>query len=279
MAESLATTVERNGASTEQMARSVQSVAQSGQRIADAASGAATSATRARTAEPVGRRRWPRRPTRSPAARAGRRGGRRQRAALDPGLRPGQGVDGAVGHRHPRDGQAGQRDQQHRGHDQPDRRADESAVAERVDRGGARRRRGPRVRGRRRGDPQPRRPLGQGDGRHRRRSSRRFRKWRSEAVDASNEGLRVVDQSNAQAEEGARGWARSSTVSQRRPASSARSPGPARSSARRRGTSLAAITAHRGTGAARLPRATDEQARAVTTLVQAKPRFGRPRRR
>ncbi len=45
MTESLASSVEQTGASTEQLARSVQSVAQSGQRISDAAAGAATTAT------------------------------------------------------------------------------------------------------------------------------------------------------------------------------------------------------------------------------------------
>ena len=45
MTESLAAGVEQSGAATEQLARSVQSVAQNGQRISDAATGAATSAT------------------------------------------------------------------------------------------------------------------------------------------------------------------------------------------------------------------------------------------
>ena len=45
MVDSLATTIEQNGASTEQLARSVQSVAQSGQRISEVATAAATSAT------------------------------------------------------------------------------------------------------------------------------------------------------------------------------------------------------------------------------------------
>ena len=54
-----------------------------------------------------------------------------------------------------------------------------------------------------------------------------------EAVAASNEGLRVADQSNAQAEEGARAWARSSRASPRR---QGRRPdrAPATSSARPR---------------------------------------------
>ena len=69
---------------------------------------------------------------------------------------------------HPRDGQAGQRDQQHRGHHRPDCRAHQSAVAERVDRGGARRRCGPGIRRRGRGDSQPGGSLGEGDLRHRR---------------------------------------------------------------------------------------------------------------
>ena len=55
-----------------------------------------------------------------------------------------------------------------RRHHQPDRRAHQPAVAQRLDRGGARRRCRPRLRRGRRGDPQPRRPLGQGDRRHRR---------------------------------------------------------------------------------------------------------------
>ena len=45
MVDSLTATIEQNSASTEQMARSVQSVARSGQQISDAAAGAATSAT------------------------------------------------------------------------------------------------------------------------------------------------------------------------------------------------------------------------------------------
>ena len=76
MVESLAATVEQNGASTEQLAKSVQSVAKSGQRISDEASGAATSATDSIT--PASRSPgWPGRPTRCTrrAARRPKEGG------------------------------------------------------------------------------------------------------------------------------------------------------------------------------------------------------------
>ena len=55
-----------------------------------------------------------------------------------------------------------------RRHHQPDRRAHQPAVAQRLDRSGARRRCRARLRGRRRGDPQPGRSIGEGDRRHRR---------------------------------------------------------------------------------------------------------------
>ena len=89
-----------------------------------------------------------------------------------------------------------------------------------------------------------------------------------EAVDASNEGLRVVDQSNAQAEEGARGLGKildgvteaSRVVSQ-----------IARASEEQREAARDVIGAITGTAeqARQIAGATEEQARAVTMLVQS----------
>ena len=178
MTESLATAVEQNSTAIEQMSRSVQSVAANGAPISDAATNASRQRRPARSLDPVGRRRSPSRPTKS-------RGGS-SRDAEDGGATVQRSIQGIGRLRDSmlqsatvmkRDGQAHQRDRQHRRHHQPDRRAHQPAVAERLHRGGARRRRRPRIRGRGRGNPQSGRPLGQGDGRHRRRSSRRCRKW------------------------------------------------------------------------------------------------------
>src|SRR5262245_38991693 len=89
-----------------------------------------------------------------------------------------------------------------------------------------------------------------------------------EAVDSSNEGLRVVDQSNAQAEEGVRGLGKildgvneaSRVVSQ-----------IARASDEQREAARNVIGAITGTAeqARHIAVATEEQARSVTTLVQA----------
>ena len=134
------------------------------QRISDAADAAATSATQLeRTSQSLAlARQGGRRDRRARASRDAEEGGVSIQRSIQGFGRVresmAQSTDGD-----PRDGQARQRHQQHRRHDQPDRRADQPAVAERLDRSGARRRRGPRVRGRGRGDPQPGRPVGQGD--------------------------------------------------------------------------------------------------------------------
>ena len=167
MVDSLAAIIEQNGASTEQLARSVQSVAQSGQRISDAASGAATSATQldrasqsvatlAKEADDITRR----------ASQEAKEGGASVQRSIQ-GFAQGQGLDDAVGDGHSRDGQTGQRHQQHRRHDRPDCRANQSPVAECLDRSGARRGCRPRIRGRRRGDSQSGRSIGEGDVGHR----------------------------------------------------------------------------------------------------------------
>ena len=127
-----------------------------------------------------------------------------------------------------------------RRHHQPDRRADQSAVAERLDRGGARRRRRPRLRGRRRGDPQPRRPLGEGDRRTSPASSRRCRKSSQDAV-------------------GARTTACAS------PTRATRLPRPARRAARRSWPASARSPAW----SAQIARATDEQRHGGQTVVDA----------
>ena len=167
MTESLASIVEQNGASTEQLSRSVQSVAQSGKRISEAADAAATSATQLRAHEPVGGALAKDADEATRRAEPRRGGGRRQHSAIDSGLRPRPRIGGAVDDGDPRDGQAGEQHQRHRRHHQPDCGAHQPAVAQRLDRSGARRRRGPRLRRRGGGDPQPGRPVCQGDGRHR----------------------------------------------------------------------------------------------------------------
>ena len=97
MTESLATAVEQNATSIEQMSRSVQAVAQSGRRIAEVGE---------RRRRPA-RRSWSAPSSRSPtlarqadevtrARRARRRGGRRRRAALDRRHRAAARIDGAV---------------------------------------------------------------------------------------------------------------------------------------------------------------------------------------
>ena len=208
MTESLATTVEQNSSSIEQMSRSVQARrARTAGGSPTWRDGAATSADAdgaldrvGRDAGAAGRRGHAR------ASRATREEGGADGAALDPGHRAAARGDGRSRPTVMRE--MGKRTSDitlDRRHHQPDRRAHQPAVAERLDRGGARRRRRPRLRGRRRGDPQPRRSLGQGDRRHRRRSSRRCRRWRRTRSTASNEGLRVADESNALAETGAAG--------------------------------------------------------------------------
>ena len=102
-------------------------------------------------------------------------------------------------------GKRAQRHQQHRRHHQPDRRADEPAVAERVDRGGARRRRRPRICRRRRGDPEPGRSVGQGDVRHRRDHQGAAGGGAGGGRRRPTRGCGSIDESNVQADEGAKG--------------------------------------------------------------------------
>ena len=107
MTERLATAVEQNSTAIEQMSRSVQSVAQSGQPITDVGARAAVSADRRWSARSSRSRRWRRQAdeiTRRVVAR--RRGGRRDRPALDPGHLAAARFDGAVGRGDARHGQA-----------------------------------------------------------------------------------------------------------------------------------------------------------------------------
>ena len=177
-----------------------------------------------------------------------------------------------------RDGEADRRHHDHRRHHQPDRRTHQPAVAQRVDRGGAGRRCRPRVCRRRRGDSQPGRSVGQGDGRHRRRSSRRCRTWRRMPLPRRTTACASPTRAALLAESGATGLKKilagiAETVTvvgqiARPPRSSARPAG------RRRGD-CARPPIRRGLIAA----ATAEQATAPTSIVQATTTCGRSRRK
>ena len=185
-------------------------------------------------------------------------------AALDPGHRPAARGDVAVVVGDEGDGQAHQRHQLDRRHHQPDRRAHQPAVAERLDRSGARRRRRPRLRGGGRGDSQPRRSLGQGHRRHRGDHQGPAGRGAGRGHAHPTEGLRVADDSNAIAED-RRGRAAQDPVGHHRDGR------PRRRRSRARPTSSATA----GKAVARAVAATAEQARLVADGHRASRPIGR----
>ena len=177
-------------------------------------------------------------------------------------------VDGAVGRRREGSRQARRGHHVDRRHDQPHRRADEPALAERVDRSGARRRSGPRIRRRRRRDSQPRRPLGEGDGGHRRRSSRRCRASCRTRSTSSAEGQRVAEESGRLAADGAAGLKRI-LVEHRAERDEGRTDRARhRRAARRRARTSSRSSRRRRRRRSRSRPGTAEQARALQGLVR-----------
>ncbi len=168
MTESLATAVEENSTSIEQMSRSIQAVAAERPSDQRRRHRCGRSATQLERIDRIGRRSGPPRRRADDAGCPRCRGRRGRGPAVDPGDLALAGIDVAVVQVMSEMGKRTTDIGIDRRHHQPDRRADQSPVAECLDRSGASRRRGPRVCGRRRRDPQPGRPVGEGHGRHRR---------------------------------------------------------------------------------------------------------------